>query len=334
MAEGKYKAGMYTELQKFGRGKEDTRQLLRTGQQGFLEEVIEDWTNTAGLDFTVSEDKALSALQILLDKTDYKGHLPSQEVSSPAFKGRFLMPRLVITFEEYFEAYGLTGKEKRRGGKYQGLQREEAIKALDSLTKPRRLVYQRKYWKGKGKNRRQVYDVIVAEKPLITIGKWSLYRALEGMEAKSVSAGADVPEKRITQLEIEFSPLLVDSIEKFYLLKPKALHSEIQQVIGKKRVPRTVSLFVQWLLTKNTGTVQVKRETLYVRLRLDYMAEKRQWARLEERLSLCYEVAKKLGYLLDVKEEYQGLLVFTLNPERCKRIGKQEEALEEKDFLL
>ena len=48
-------------------------------------------------------------------------------------------------------------------------------------------------------------------------------------------AGQDLPEKRQTRLIIDISPLLVDQIDTFYLLKPVTLHAEIRQLYGSKR---------------------------------------------------------------------------------------------------
>jgi hypothetical protein len=58
----------------------------------------------------------------------------------------------------------------------------------------------------------------------------------------------------LNRLIIVISPLLVDQIETFYLLKPVTLHAEIRQLHGSKRTSRAVSLFIEWLLTKNRKT--------------------------------------------------------------------------------
>lgn len=313
-----YRAGMYAELQKFGRDEGEIRQLLRSSHLHLEAEIIEDWTITAGLDLGVNENKALSALQILLHKTSYQGNHASERITSSQWRHLRTTPKVSTTFSEYLEAYGIP----KRGGRYRGKQVDDALKALDGLTQTRRIVYKRTRWTGEGKDRKQVSDIVVAEQPLII--KWSFYEGLEGEEVAKVESGQHIP-RRAKGIIITVCPLLIDCIEDFYLLKPVNLYKEILDVCGKRRVPRAILLFIEWLLTKNSKTVQVSKETLIVKLRLTKMVEHRRKSRLDQTLTQCYEVAKTLGYLLSYKEAVDGLIKFTLNPERCKRVASLEK---------
>jgi hypothetical protein len=304
-----YRASMHTELQKFKDSKK-VRQLT-LGELGDTEEA-ESIMEIHGLeDFTLSQDKALSALQILLDRTNYEGNVPDRDdlIPSSAYKGEFVLPGLIITPDDYLHAYGL--KKTKRGGEYNSNERQEALEALESLTEHRRICYQRRRFEGK----KPVHDVIVETKPLIAITK--AYTGLTTQEASDVIYGQE--KKRASRLLIEFTPLLVDQIDSFYLLKPIGMHREIQEIIGKRRGSRSLSLFISWLLTKNTSTVKITIDNLAERLSLDYLIQSRHKKKLDEKLQECYQVAMKLGYLLDYKESFDTM-TFTLNPEKYKRI--------------
>ncbi len=77
-----YRAGLYAEQQKFGNTKNRQLLLFEAGREVDAQERPEVY----GLDLTVSEDKALSALQLLLHRTDYKGNVPGMEVRSQDYK--------------------------------------------------------------------------------------------------------------------------------------------------------------------------------------------------------------------------------------------------------
>lgn len=313
-----FRGSMFAELQKFP-NKEKTRQLI-LGETDIQE--LDNIVETYGLDLTVSEDRALHAIQVLLDRTDYQGNIPGEEIYSTAFKYQGFLPRLSITYAQYYEAYGI---QRAKDNRYHGAQAEEALQALRSLTKTRIICYKRRRWEGKGKSKELKTDIIRVTLPLIQLTEG--FVGLDEEEAAQVLAGQELPQKRQTRLVIEVSPLLVDQIDSFYLLKPTALHNEIKQLLGAKRISRAVSLFIEWLLTKNSRTVRIPRGDLAERLRLDYLIDQRHQERLDSRLQEAFQTAKGLGYLLDYQEEPTGLLVFTLNPVRCKRIeqGRPEE---------
>lgn len=313
-----YKAGLYAELQKFG---QDSGQLL------LWHEEPEEPVACTGLDLTISEDKALSAVQMLFHKTDYQGNRPGTQATSQAFQWTGALPVQAVTYAEYFEAYGL---EKAGDGRYHGLQVDEALRALRSLAEtPRTIYYERKHYQGEGKARRQLTDIIRAKAPLIKLTELTAYKDLEQEEAQEVRAGQEIPEKiRTTGLLIEASPLLLDSLEDFYILKSPALHKEVQQLLGKKRVSRTLSLFLEWLLTKNTARVKIGKDNLIDRLRLTSYVVSRHKETAEARLQEAFQVAIELGYLRSYQETPTGMLVFELSPERCSRIKSQKPSEE------
>jgi hypothetical protein len=303
-----YRAGMHTELQKFGRA-DQVRQLM-LGEDLETEAGVEVY----GLDLSNSEDKALSAIQILLDKTNYAGNLPGDSVQMTGWKYDGFLPKLSMTFSEYYEAYGLT----KRGDQYQGKQATEALQALRSLAQARRICYRRQRREVSGKRSKLVYDVIRVTKPLISFAE-GLY-GLDKEEADKAVSGQDLPLTRKTKLVIEISPLLVDQIDSFYLLKPYALYKEIQALLPGKRPSRATPLFIEWLLTLDLGQINIQKRTLAKKLRLDYLIEQRKPSLLDSKIQEALQTAKQLGYLLDYSEAASGLLTLVLNPDRCKRI--------------
>ncbi len=309
-----YKAGMYAELQKLGQPKEEAHQLVLSESSEEAGDI-----EIRGLDLTVSEDKALSALQILLHRTDYQGNLEAKEVTSSSYQRDYRLPRLQFTPSDFFEAYGL----KQYKGRYQGKQREEALEALKSLAKkPRTITYKRARWHGKGQGRKRLYDVIRHTGPIIEL--MEDYRDLEEEEAARIEAG-EGPTGRVTRLAVQFGPLIVDDIETFFLLKPVSLHREIEELLGSKRISRSISLFIVWLLKWNRTPVRIHRDELAIRLRLHNLLEQRKPSELQRRLLECIDAAEALGYLLEYKEDTFGVYTFTLNPERNKRLGQKEE---------
>ena len=79
--------------------------------------------------------------------------------------------------------------------------------------------------------------------------------------------------------------------------------------------------FIEWLLTLDKPTIKISKPNLARKLRLDYMIEQRKPALLEGRIQDALQTAKDLEYLLDFREEPIGLLILSLNPVRCQRIG-------------
>ncbi len=305
---GLYRAGMYAELQKFGDSKRDQLMLWPDDQEQELPSPV----TVTGLDLSVSEDRALSAIQILLDRTDYQGNRASRPVQSPAYQGAYDLPILAVTYPEYLEAYGLT---RGASGHFSRRWQDEALEALESLAQARHICYRRrKVVKGK-----ELFDVIRHTGPVLEITRgWS---DLVQEEADAVERGADLPE-RMRGMIITVSPLVVEGLKSFWLLKPVELHNEIKQLRGS-RAPRAVSLFIQWLLTLDKSTWQVAKETLIDKLRLsDLYHRQRQKARVDKQIQEALATAKELAYLLTYQEERPGVIKLTLNPERCSRIRK------------
>lgn len=310
----RYRAGMHLERQQF-KNSGDTRQLLLS--EGFVGAELEQEIEESGLDLTVSAWRALSALQKLLDRTNYQGNIPTEPVNSQVWKFQGMVPALSITYSDYFEEYGI---KRAKDGRYHGALVEEALKALSSLEQPRRICYMKKKWTGQGHTRRELYDIVVTHKPLIEVVKG--YKDLEKAEADKVLSGQDIPE-RVTRLVINFSPLWVDGIEDYYTLKSTMLYQEIEQLFGSKRFSDAIPRFINMLTSWDRPEITISKERLAEWLRLDNMVKHARKAMLQKRLEECCETAKALGYLLSYREDEYGLLVLRLNPEKCSRVSRK-----------
>jgi len=89
----------------------------------------------AGLSLSLTENKALFALQKLLDKTNYKGNIESRDATPEnSFQYVGNLPRIQFTPAEFLEAFGLRRNYSARGyQEFNSNERSEAMKALRAL---------------------------------------------------------------------------------------------------------------------------------------------------------------------------------------------------------
>lgn len=301
-----YRGSMYAELQKFG---SKTRRTLL--------DLEPEPIQVTGLDLTVSQDKALSAIQILLDRTGHEGNQPGRPAQAAGYRGQ-PVPRLAVSYSDFFEAYGLA---RAGDGQFKGKGREEALEALHDLAEQRwRIAYKRRRREGK----KIVTDVIAPEGPVSLITLLKAYEGLEDEELERLERGEKLTGRE-KGLVVDCHPILIDQIATFGLLKPKDLHQEIQQLSPGKRVSRTVSLFIDWLLTLDMSTCQISQDNLLAKLRLDDLFfRQRQRGRALKQLQEAFEAALTLGYLLECRQEPTGLYVFVLDPARCRRVKQKQ----------
>lgn len=304
-----YKAGMELELQKFGNPK--ISQLL-LGEDA---DIQQETGFISGVNLTKPQERALHAIQKLLDETDYGGNLPGEERTSIDFHWRGHIPTLSFTPTEYFQAYEL---KPAGDGRYRGKSAQEAIEGLKSLMTVRHfVVYDRITYK----NGKKLREAIRVTTPLITaVGE--AFQNITEEELEQVRAGKELSGKRNTKIVITPSPLLLDGItnRNWYLMKPSTLFSEIQELNPGKKYPNEVHLFIDWLLTLDMKSFNVSRDTLAIRLKMDKLIEHRRRSEINRRIDMALEVALELKYLLSYDVQPTGLIKLELNPERVKRI--------------
>lgn len=330
--EQRYKAAVYAELQKFGKTQQEYRQLSLT------EEAGSEWNFDAlqflGLTRTVEEDRALEAVQKLLAATDYKGNMEPVYLRDPyGYQWEGYLPVYACSQHELLLSYGLV---LNKSGQFNRHQRDRAIEALITLaTEARPLNYDRKRFEG---GREVVDRVILRDVP---------YKLIESYEGLAEGGGkvirAGERPGRMPYFIIKAGPLLMDSLETFYTLKPANLHETIEEYLaglrGKRaRVPRSYSLFIQYLHTVDFAEFKVTRDLLVDRLLLASYRDQRKLKQAYQQISECLEVACGLGYVLDHRlDDLGNMLTMKLNPAKLSRVQarlereqKREAARQEK----
>ncbi len=307
------KVALHGEKMKFGHKPEAAEQidvfdLLDAGAGKDLqmreedkERAREQNLTVIGLDFSLSQSKALYAVQTLLSRTDYKGNMPQRYIKDPsnvfAFTGT--LPVLKFTIAEYLDAYGVTKYQSKRGKmEYSSGEREEAIRALRDLEKPVIMVYDR--FKGRDKSGAPLYDAIRTVRPLLSIVEG--FRDVTESELEGIKAGAGVSEK-LTHIVIEPSVVLVDQIGRYFVLKPANLYQELRLKYGK--TDKKLALFIEYLLTKGAERARYKEqpsfrltfETIAYGLRMDALIKSRQQKRIMTQLTDFFQKAYDLGYI-------------------------------------
>lgn len=308
VSEGNHRSSLWLELQRFGSAEREQQINL------FVEEYSDSQANKTtmtGLNLTVRQDRALTAIQKLLEKTNYQGNLKQKQINSQAFFWNGYLPALHSSYPEYFEAYGFPKKIDAK-------QKKEALAALWSLTEPYVIIYERKRFEGK----KQTTDTIQTFKQLLQVTK--VRKGLTDKELEAIRNGDQATIERTTSLVIEISPLLLDGInENFYVLVPNNLHKSISEILQKKRYSPAVLLFIRWLNTLNKIEWKIKLEPLAEKLRVDGYLKSRKKKKLKSLLEdEVFSVALKLDFLSQWEEYATDRYKFILNADRCSRINK------------
>jgi hypothetical protein len=314
-----YKSPVHLERQYIGvPPEEDPRQLE-------FADLFQDDTKTVeeyclGLtDASIPEWNAVTALQVLLSETGYKGNLTPKQAYSSSFAFDGYLPRIRLEYKDYYRTYGLD----KRGGQYQGKQVEEALQALRSLAeKTRYIYYERKRQEGKKK----VTDLIKHTGKLIELDE--AYVGLNDDELALARKGEDVPGKRHRYFVVTLSPLFVDQIETFFTLKHKHLYQELKALHPGKRIPASTIAFINLLGTIDLPEFRRKRNDLAYQLNLHKYIENRRQADIDRLIQEAIDDALALGYLL--KYEKKATIsksityYFWPNPERYSRVKKKQ----------
>jgi hypothetical protein len=313
-----FRASMYAELLKQDVGSKTIQ--LRLGENTDIETV------SYGLYLTEGQKKALHAIQKLLAATDYQGD-GQMELNSVEFKiyDSFL-PYLYMSWTGYYQAYGLT---PAGDGRYRGAQAKQAREDLESLTEMRWMQYERKTNK-RNKAGEELSDFIRVKKPLIQLQYLDCYHLLTQEEIRLVAAGQELPEEkqtgRVSKILLLPSPILIDEIDSFYLLKPAGLYNEIKALYPGKKVPKSYSDLIETLITMNIWPeVKYRKENLARKINLHKLIEQRKKSLIDKLLYESLDTALKLNYILSYREDDAGLFWIRLNPERCGRLRAELE---------
>jgi hypothetical protein len=111
-----HKEGMRLTLQKF-QDRATAWQLLLTEADFQDGPELEKEIEVSGLNFSVSQCRAVTALNYLLDQTDFRGNAPAKpEQEYQQFRWKGALPILRINYSDFFEAYGL--ERQTDGGRW------------------------------------------------------------------------------------------------------------------------------------------------------------------------------------------------------------------------
>lgn len=286
----------------------------------------------AGLALSLTENKALFALQKLLDKTNYKGNIDGKE-ASPGNSFQYVgnLPRIQFTPAEYLEAYGLNRSTSGRGyQEFNSNERSEAMKALRALANRKyKIIYERKRWDKKGK---ELTDVIITESSLIQI-VWGLI-GLSVEEKKKWDEGRFSENEFMDRstIAVEFSPIMVDQIDGYFLLIPSSFYEDIKAQIPAAKYSQYIPLFLEWLIlqaeiqrrAKTGWKIIINYKKLADKLGMGKLLRQRKWKAIRANLEECYDVAIKLGYIEKATTEegrFDSKEVILLNK---ARFGKEK----------
>lgn len=308
-----FKSPMHLEQQKFKTREAFCQLYFKSEGHEPAPAVIE----TFGMDLNVGQAKALAAVQILLHDSGFKGH-----------KIGTAKPELVITSSQFYEAYGL---EKTNSGGYGGHQREEAMADLRSLTESRRVVYQRRRWSGRGDKRQEVSDIVLKHGSLIEVAYG--YEGLSQAEADAIKAGADPAPDLDSVMVITCGSVLLDQIDRYYVLKWRDLFKEIQTLYPGKRQPRGVSLLVEYIWTLDIPECVIHPEKLAEKAGLGYKLRQRKIKPAMALLRQYVEHATTLGYLNSWSLDEWSNYVLVPNPAKCSRLYHKLKGREKAERL-
>lgn len=327
------KVSRHLEEQKWGKGTDESITWLSQRNKEVWIRKIRDG-KPVGLDLTELQQRAVFAIQKLLAKTNYLGNLKGIKLDGEnSFQFTGYLPQVKFTSIEFFESCGLERRETTRGkSEFSQKERKEALEALYSLSQIQVLfTYERKYYKGGHLKT----DVVVAEKPLIEI-MWEL-RELSEEEYHRLDAGQYTQAEldRRGTIGITPSPVFVDQLQTYFLLKPANIYQESGRIIKGKH-PKYIPLFLEWINSQGQLQLQYHKELivrinyrkLAEKLRMDSYIKKRQWTRIRKVLKKAYDVACQAGYLQEYRTvpgaSVDEVEVFILNPARFTRGEKRD----------
>jgi len=140
----------------------------------------------------------------------------------------------------------------------------------------------------------------------------------------TVLEGSHAGSGRHMFYEIVLNPIFLDQRQSYFMLIPDGWRKELERLSGKKKMSAKTHLFLIYLRysfekfsrsgEKKEFVIETTQEEIAHRLRFSETTIKRAKKQILERLISCYDIAKRLGYLLDydVGEVHK----LTLNPKK------------------
>ena len=279
------------------------------GNVGAVTEEIEAaLLEITGLDLSTGEGRALEAVQILLDHTNYEGNIGRNNA-------------ILVSVSDYYEAYGLE-RRKRSDNRSRHSSRQHTL-AMEDLRSLASKVKSLIFWENGKKNSR----ILRYTGTLINLSEITSPLQEEDYVSSDLNA---IVEKRVSMLLIEPSEAILYCITSFFMLKEKHLYNRIKAWYEEKRgarasiSPATI-IFFSWLAMKDRSEIEILEAELIKRLRLSIYRKKVGWPKCRERLETIFQCAQDLGYLIEWRTGWAKLsnkrkYIFQLNPELNSRV--------------
>jgi hypothetical protein len=285
--------GLHLQWLKFGEAEDPTKPHLgdNVKDDSVVKKARQKHITDIGVKLTYAENRALFAVQKLLDDTGFRGNArPVKLTNGNPYKMTGSRPVLEVKISEYLDAYGVRkGKSYRHIREYSVSGRKSALAALESLAKKSFLLAYT----------REVYD--------------KKKRGVKSHRALVETVDHLVAVKRLKRqpLVITPSPILFDQYDTYYMILPADLYTGV--VVDKQR---SLVLFIEYLFYHyekqragdKTSTYLITRhiETIAHAIGLGHLITSRQRGKLRATLSRYYELAVKEGYLRKYEVDAPG----------------------------
>ena len=284
--------GLHLQKLKIGEAPDLTKPLLEDNvkEPSVVKKATLKHITRIGVELTYAENRALFAVQKLLDDTAFRGNARPVKLShGNPYKMTGGKPVLNVKISEYLDAYGVRkGRSYRHIQEYSVSGRRSALAALESLAnKSFLLSYKRDVYHPKTKG-----------------------KVLRSEQIETVDHLVDV-KRMDRQLVITPSPILSDQHDTYYMILPENLYTG---VVEEKQ--RSLVLFIEYLFYSyekqragdKTSTYLITRHinTVAYAIGLGNLIETRQLKKLRDVLNSYYEFAAKKGYLRKYEIDAKG----------------------------
>ncbi len=275
--------GLHLQMLKFGSTPDPTKPSL--------EDNVKDVSVVAkarkyhliriGVELSYAENRALFAVQKLLDDTAFRGNArPVKLPHDNPYKMKGSQPVLDIKIADYLDAYGVKKKKtSRQKNEFSPQGRRSALDALESLArKSFLLVYEREVYHKTKKGE------ILRKELIETVDRLIVLKQADG------------------RLVITPAPILFDQHDTYYMILPEDLYTGIVEEKQRSKVLFIEYLFYHHEKQRSSGgnkkyLITRQMETIGYAIGLGNLIETRQPKKLRSILNKYYEFARQQGYL-------------------------------------